>query len=459
MTELRATGLARVLSPFEVFLLTMSALSPVLSVFIGGNAVLHIAGTGAALAFLLGGAFNVLFTLLYAEIAAAYPGAGGVYPSLTRLLGPRWSYAYVILCVPLTFFSVAFAGLGLASYIHTLAPTLPVFAIAVSGIALAGSIAIFGIKNNAVITGLFLAVELIALAVLVAVALRHLQNPLNATLLHPVQLVHDRLVATSPIALALALIAGVWTTAGASWALYFAEEMHDVQQRIGRVVAWTGAIASLVIALPLVLVVLAIDNLPTVLGSDAPIATFLDRSAGPVVGTVVTIGVIAAIFNALVAATMGQSRLLFAAGRDNAFPGPISRLFAWLHPRFRSPIGATMTLVVIASMLTLLGERYLLIIISGNVSDYILVALAVWAGRGTGLTGRFFKVPLHPLVPLLGLLGGAGAIYSDWSDVAAGRPSIVLLLGVFTAAALYYGWRRRRTGTETVLSGTDVELV
>ena len=122
MTEQRTTGLARVLSPFEVFLLTMSALSPVLSVFIGGNAVLHIAGTGAALAFLLGGAFNVLFCLLYSEIAAAFPGAGGVYPSLTRLLGPRWSYAYVMLTVPLAFFSVAFAGLGLASY--TL-PSLP----------------------------------------------------------------------------------------------------------------------------------------------------------------------------------------------------------------------------------------------------------------------------------------------------------------------------------------------
>ncbi len=453
-----ATRLARVLSPFEIFLLTMSALSPVLSVFIGGNAVLHIAGTGAALAFLLGGMFNALFGMLYAEIAAAFPGAGGVYPSLTRLLGPRWSYAYVMLAAPLTFFSVAFSGLGLASYIHTLTPSLPVVAIAMTGILLAGLIAIFGIKTNALITGLFLAVELVALAVLVAVASWHLRNPLSGALLHPVQLVQNRLTATSPIALALATVAGIWTTGGASWALYFAEEMHDVQERIGRVVAWIGGIASLTIALPLVLVVLAIDDMPAVLGSDAPIATFIDRSAGPVVGTVVTIGIIAAIFNALVAATMGQSRLLFATGRDGAFPAPVSRLFAWLHPQFRSPIGATLTLMVVASILTLLGERWLLIIISGNVSDYILIGIAVWAGRRTGLTGRFFKTPWHPLVPSLGMLAGAGAIYSDWTDTAAGRPSIVLLLGVFTAAAVYYGWRRSRTGAEIVLSGTDMEL-
>lgn len=453
-----APGLARVLSPFEMFLLTMSALSPVLSVFIGGNAVLHMAGTGSALAFLLGGAFNVLFGMLYAEIAAAFPGAGGVYPSLTRLLGPRWSYAYVMLIVPLTVFSVAFSGLGLASYIHTRAPAVPVLAMAVAGIVLAGLIAIFGIKTNALITGLFLAVELVALVVLVGVAVWHLRNPVSEVLLHPVQLVHDRLTATSPIALALATVAGIWTTGGASWALYFAEEMHDVQERIGRVVAWIGAIASLTIAVPLVLVVLAIDDMPAVLGSDAPIATFLDRSAGPLVGTVVTIGVVAAIFNALVASIMGQSRLLFAAGRDDAFPVLVSRLLAWLHPRYRSPIGATLTLMVVACALTLLGERWLLIIISGNVSDYILMGIAVWAGRKAGLTGRFFKTPWHPLIPVLGMLAGAGAIYADWTDAAAGRPSVVLLLGLFMGAALYYGWHKRRTGTEIVLSGTDVEL-
>jgi amino acid transporter len=333
-----AAGLARVLSPFEIFLLTMSALSPALSVFIGGNAVLHMAGTGSALGFLLGGSFNVLFGMLYAEIAAAFPGAGGVYPSLTRLLGPRWSYAYVMLIVPLTVFSVAFCGLGLASYIHTLAPAVPLLALAVAGIVLAGLIAIFGIKTNALITGLFLAVELIALVVLVGVALWHLHNPVSEVMLHPVQLVEKRLTATSPIALALATVAGIWTTGGASWALYFAEEMHDVQERIGRVVAWIGGIASLTIAVPLILVVLAIDDMPAVLGSDAPIATFLDRSAGPLVGTVVTIGVVAAIFNALVASIMGQSRLLFAAGRDNAFPAVVSRLLARLHPRHRSPL-------------------------------------------------------------------------------------------------------------------------
>lgn len=72
-----AGGLRRVLSPVGVTLLTFSALSPVVSIYIGGNAVLHLAGAGAALAFLAGGVASAILTLLYAEIGAAFPRAGG----------------------------------------------------------------------------------------------------------------------------------------------------------------------------------------------------------------------------------------------------------------------------------------------------------------------------------------------------------------------------------------------
>ena len=454
MDETGETSLARTLSPLEVLLLTLSALSPVLSVFVGGNGVLHLAGTGAALAFLLGGAFNILFTLLYSEIAAAFPGAGGVYPALTRLLGARWSYAYVIMVVPLTFCSAAFGSLGLGAYLHSLVPSLPIAAAAVGGLLLAGLVAMLAVKRGAAITALFLAIELMALAILTVVAILHLRADALPTLLHPMMMAGGRMAATPPLTLAMAVVAGVWATAGAVWGLYFAEEMRDVQRRIGRVIAWAGAIASLTIAIPMVLVVLAIDDAPAVLASDAPIATFLGRSAGLTVQLLVSIGVVAAIFNALIAAVMGNSRFLFAVGRDRALFGPVNRLFAHVHAHRRSPIGATLTLMLGGAALTLLGEQRLLILLSGNVSDYILVAVAVWAGRRSGLTGRFFKVPLHPLVPIIGLSFGLAAIVTDWNDATTGRPSMILLLGVFGAASLFFRWRRRK-GDVIVLHGSD----
>jgi amino acid transporter len=84
-------------------LLAFSALSPAFSVYIGGDAVLHLAGTGAAVAFLVGGLTAAILGLLYAEVGAAFPGAGGVYPSLAALLGPLLAFPYIVLLAPIVF--------------------------------------------------------------------------------------------------------------------------------------------------------------------------------------------------------------------------------------------------------------------------------------------------------------------------------------------------------------------
>ncbi len=73
-----ALALRRSLSVQQVVVLTLSGLSPAASVYITGSAVLHVAGTGAAAALLLGGGVVVLASLLYAELGAAMPRAGGV---------------------------------------------------------------------------------------------------------------------------------------------------------------------------------------------------------------------------------------------------------------------------------------------------------------------------------------------------------------------------------------------
>src|SRR5579862_440470 len=72
--------LNRVLSPAAVVLLTFSALSPVMSVYLAGDSLLHIAGTGAALAVIAGGLLIAFIALLWAELGAAFPSAGGLYP-------------------------------------------------------------------------------------------------------------------------------------------------------------------------------------------------------------------------------------------------------------------------------------------------------------------------------------------------------------------------------------------
>lgn len=448
---------ARVLSPGEVLLLTISALSPVLSVFIGGNAILHMAGTGAAIGFIGGGILAALMALLFAELAASYPGAGGVYPALNTILGPRWTYPFVILRTVILFPLLAFFAAGTGPYIRLFLPWFPQDIASLVTLALAGMIAATQIKRGARVIAGFLLVELVALTVLTFAALTHFHAANIALIAHPVIVSGGASLAATPAAsIALSIIAGASMSAGADWATFFAEDMQDAKRRIGPVVGWTGLIAAIVISGPVILMILAMDDVPATLASEAPMAHFLARTTSPLISDLVSIGIIAAIFNGVIAVMMALSRQLHAMGRDAVFPSAVNAVLRYVSPRSRAPMGALLILLVIGGLCTLLGERRLVLLTSGNFSEYLLLGLAVIAGRRAGQLGAHFRIRLHPLVPVIALALSFSIVAANWADADTARVSMALLLAVFVAAFLWHEWSIR-AGRETVqLNGSDL---
>jgi amino acid transporter len=294
------------------------------------------------------------------------------------------------------------------------------------------------------VTGIFLAVETVALTILTVVSVSHPARSLGAALAHPALLDHGVMRPTPVLTLALAVVAAVWTCGGAGWGMYFAEEMHEARRKIGRVIAWTGFLAALTIAVPMILMVTSSRNLPSILGAEAPMAAYLSQTGGPMIAAVVSAGVAAAIFNSMIATIMAYGRYLYSTGRDGIWPRPISRVMATLHPRLKSPVAATLILAAGGALITLIGEKRILILVSGNVSDYLLISLAVLRGRKRGETGATWRAPLHPMVPVFGLTVTALSVAADWLDPDAGRPSIVLLTALFLGALAYYHLRLRQ---------------
>ncbi len=429
--------LNRALGPTGVMLLTLSALSPVASVYITGAGVLHLAGTGAAFAFIAGGVISALVALLYAELGAAFPGAGGVYASLARILGPAGAFPCIALQMVTAAPMMAFTAMGLADYVRVLFPGAPYIPITLATIAAACLVGVLKIRTGAWITGVFLAMEAAGLGIITVVAALHPARSLATVLAHPVMLDHGALVAVPWATMGLALVSGVYATAGANWALFFAEEMHEAQRRMGRVIAWAGVVASVTIAVPMVLLVLSAPDLRAMLSAEAPIAAFLAGTGGHTAAILVSAGVIAAIFNNQVALGMALARFLYATGRDGIWPGAINRAIGRLHGAWQSPLQATLLLGLASVACVALGERVLLIVISGNVFEYLLMAAAVFVGRNTGRTGRWFRVWGHPGVPCMVVALVAAFVLADWQDPDAGRPSM-LLLGVVFAASIAY---------------------
>ena len=115
-------------------------------------------------------------------------------------------------------------------------------------------------------------------------------------------------------------------------------------------------------------------------------------------------------------------------------------------------------LIVASGAAVLLGEKALLVLISGNVSDYVLISLAIFVGRRRGTTGQTFAAPLHPLVPIFGLTVTVLSVIADWMDPDAGRPSIILLMGLFLGAMAYYHFRLRQVSRRWVVVTEAVEI-
>ena len=447
-----AQALRRSLSIRQVVVLTLSGLSPAASVYITGSAVLHLAGTGSALALLLGGGVAILASLLYAELGGAFPRAGGVYPGVTGVLGAGPGLVVVVLGLVTAPATLAFLALGLADYLRVLAPGLPRLPLAVSALGAAALLGALRIRTGAWITGVFLAAEMIALLVLALAAGLHPVRSLGEVLAHPVMLgPRHAMTPTLGWTLALATVSGAYACAGSGLAVYFSEELRGPASRVGGVVAWIGVVAALVIVAPLVLLSTSIAHLAPILSAEAPIAAYLSATVGPSLAYVTSLVVALAILDNIIASMLAFSRFLYSTGRDGVWPRSVGAWASRLHARFGSPWVASAALAVVAALLCLVGERGLLVLLSGEVFTATLVTASVLVGRGQGLTGAAsFRSPLFPLAPLAGFLIVVAFVVADWRDPATGRPSLCILAAIAAGAAIhaYASGRRRRPSGE-----------
>src|SRR5580692_1446619 len=77
----------RSLSGFGVVVLTLSFLSPGVSIFVSGGTIIQQAGSAAIAAFLLGTLINYCQTSMAAELGSAYPTAGYDYAAVGYAIG------------------------------------------------------------------------------------------------------------------------------------------------------------------------------------------------------------------------------------------------------------------------------------------------------------------------------------------------------------------------------------
>jgi amino acid transporter len=408
--------------------------------------VLLHAGSGAALLFLLGIAAAVLWAVVYAELGSAYPYAGGDYVGVGSILGPWAGAATLVLWTVTAGPSVAFEAHIVSDYVRELAPNLPDAGITFGAVGAALVIALLAVRTGAWVTGIFLAVEMVAVLGLAGAGFWHPVRSLTDAVLHPVALAISPGGAgnmLAPVALAVLASAGVnaaFGTVGGNQAIYFGEELRDPHHRMGRVILMATMTGALATALPVIAVVLGARDLGSLLHSPAPFATFMSQTLGAWAGPTLSAGVALAVFNAVIAQMMQYARLFYSVARDGLFPGPVNRLFVRVHQGSGVPRTATLVMGGFTALCCLFSAHALLVFISGLlVYGWSLVCLAVLVGRAKGLTGKpgYWRAWLHPVAPVLGLVLAAIFAVADLADPDAGRPSLILL-GIIMVIAIVW---------------------
>ena len=123
-------------------------------------------------------------------------------------------------------------------------------------------------------------------------------------------------------------------------------------------------------------------------------------------GTILALGAVISIFSVTLVTLYGQTRILFAMGRDGMLP-PV---FAKVSPRSGTPVNNTIIVAIIVALLAaFVPLDYLIDVVSiGTLTAFVIVSLGVIIlRRREPDLPRAFKVPGYPVTPVLSILACA----------------------------------------------------
>jgi APA family basic amino acid/polyamine antiporter len=440
--------LARTIGLFPLTMIGVGATIGTGIFFILSEAV-PVAGPAVVWSFVIAAVVAGLTALCYAELASAVPVSGSSY-----------SYAYVTLgevvamgvaaCLLLEYgVSGAAVAVGWSQYLNQLLGNLFGVQIpdalsqspeggglvnlpAVVLVALCALLLIRGASESATVNAIMVVIKLAVLVMFVVLGVTGWNS--------------DNLADFAPY--------GVAGITGAAGIIFFAFVGLDAASTAGEEVKNPRRTMPLAIIMALVivtsvyvavaLVAVAAQPQGEFEGQEAGLAAILENVVGASwPGTVLAAGAIVSIFSVTLVVLYGQTRILFAIGRDGMLP----RFFQQVNARTRTPVNNTVVVALAVGLLAgFLPINFLAEMTSiGTLVAFLVVSIGVIILRRTAPDlPRGFRVPGYPVTPVLSVLGCFWIITNL-------RPITIAVFGIWVAIVLVwyftYGVRHSRLST------------
>ncbi|GFZ27394.1 APC family permease [Lactobacillus corticis] len=180
-------------------------------------------------------------------------------------------------------------------------------------------------------------------------------------------------------------------------------------------------------------------NLINKLGENTT-AYLATKAFGQIGGKLLTLGIIISMLGTLNGKIITFPRIVYAMAKRQDLP--FSRQLAYLTPKGKSPVVATISIIALAGMMLTCfdPDRLSDLCVFTIYCFYVLAFFGIFKLRKENPV-RPFSTPLYPFVPILAIAGGLFVIVSELLNDPAG---VVLFIGIVVVGLPVFAWVRRK---------------
>lgn len=379
-------------------------------------------------AWIAGAVLSLIDATIWSQLGATYPQAGGSYNFLKEGYGSKWGKLMSFLFVWQTMIQaplvIASAAIGFAQYFGYIVPLNEW-----QGKTISGGLVIL------IVVMLYRKIEAIGkisiflwMGVLLIMTWIIGGGVFHGHFLQPVTHMNEGLQLNHAFAAALgfASVKSVYSYLGYYNVCYLGGEIINPQKNIPRSMFISIAGIALLYFFMNVSVA-SVLPLPQIQQSRFVVSEFVQQLSGSTAATIATVLILWVAFASVFSATLGYSRVPYAAASDGAF----FKIFARLHPTKHFPHISLLFLGAIAFVFSLLFKLR-------DVIDAILAMriLIQFIGQGVGLLWLVkrkgkkhfaWRMPLYPLPVILAILIWGYIFFSTGEKMMMGGITVIVL--------------------------------
>ncbi|MBA3986438.1 MAG: amino acid permease [Flavobacteriales bacterium] len=375
-------------------------------IFVVTGVAAGISGPAFLIGLFIAGNIATCNALSSAQLAAAYPFAGGTYDYGNRLLKPVFGFiaGWMFLISKLAAGSVVAIGFG--SYFYQLIPIGTPEIIAIAAIVLLCIANLFGIKKTGNLNLCIVGFTILVLIYLIFSGVPKIEK-VNFTPFAPFGI--------TGIAEATALLFFAFT--GYARIATLAEEVKNPKVTIPKAIIITIVTAIILYGFVSV-VAIGVIGTEAMAGSTSPLQVVAEKLTTPGIQTFVALGACTAMLGVLLSQILGISRMFFAMARNKDFFPPFQKI----SERFKVPTIAILSTGGIIMLIVIFGA-FEFVLASAAFSILLYYSITNIAALRQPVVDRLYAKG----IPVLGLIGCLLMAFSlHWKVIISGIALLII---------------------------------